>query len=366
MNILLVHLGSTGDCLFATAVARQIKELDYPGCHLTWMIGSKYRHVLMNNHYVNDVIEVPIDSIEDLVRQRDAIPILLDELRIKGRHFEEIFITDFTKQNYKYWYGTTRSAVFRSYPKKIKVAPEPVLCLTDDETLRVRSFAAENRLCDAAYVILFECSPRSGQSNIDINSATEIAKTVVGLFPNAKVILSSSERIDCCNMGIIDGSILSYRENAELTKYCNLLVGCSSGISWLNTSNWAAKTPMLQIVNSRYRENDISCSVKLDFEYFGLSTDNLIELEDAPVREVLNCIESILKVSFAHAKRKYDIEYSLTTDNLRYYFEARMPFWKKLTYIFRAAFRYGILKKYQQNKPAWFAPRVWVKRLWLK
>jgi ADP-heptose:LPS heptosyltransferase len=38
-KIVLVQLFSNGDCLYATAVARQIKA-DYPGCHLTWAIAD--------------------------------------------------------------------------------------------------------------------------------------------------------------------------------------------------------------------------------------------------------------------------------------------------------------------------------------
>ena len=36
-KIILVQLYSNGDCLYATAVARQIKQ-DFPGSHLTWAI----------------------------------------------------------------------------------------------------------------------------------------------------------------------------------------------------------------------------------------------------------------------------------------------------------------------------------------
>ena len=37
MKVSLVQLDANGDCLYATTIARQIKQ-DYPGCHLTWWI----------------------------------------------------------------------------------------------------------------------------------------------------------------------------------------------------------------------------------------------------------------------------------------------------------------------------------------
>ena len=50
-NILLVQLFSNGDCLYATTIARQIKQ-DYPGCKLTWAIAS----------FCKDIIVIAIES----------------------------------------------------------------------------------------------------------------------------------------------------------------------------------------------------------------------------------------------------------------------------------------------------------------
>lgn len=47
-RILLGQLGSYGDCLYATTVARQIKQ-DFPGSTLTWAVGSMYADVLDQN-----------------------------------------------------------------------------------------------------------------------------------------------------------------------------------------------------------------------------------------------------------------------------------------------------------------------------
>ncbi|MEQ1577992.1 MAG: hypothetical protein ABL894_10090, partial [Hyphomicrobium sp.] len=60
-RILLGQLGSNGDCLYATTIARQIKK-DFPGCHLTWAISSLCTRVLDNNPDVDEVWEVPVQS----------------------------------------------------------------------------------------------------------------------------------------------------------------------------------------------------------------------------------------------------------------------------------------------------------------
>ena len=63
-RILLLHLVSLGDCLFVTAVARQIKQ-DYPGCHLTWAISSRCSQIIQNNPYVDEIWEVYTETISD-------------------------------------------------------------------------------------------------------------------------------------------------------------------------------------------------------------------------------------------------------------------------------------------------------------
>ena len=56
-KILLVQLFSNGDCLYATTIARQIKN-DYPGCHLTWAIAGFCKSIIANNPFVDEVVEV--------------------------------------------------------------------------------------------------------------------------------------------------------------------------------------------------------------------------------------------------------------------------------------------------------------------
>ena len=52
-RILIGHLTSNGDILYSSAIARQIKEVDYPGCHLTWAAGSGGAKTLAFNPYID-------------------------------------------------------------------------------------------------------------------------------------------------------------------------------------------------------------------------------------------------------------------------------------------------------------------------
>lgn len=66
-RILLGQLGANGDCLYATALARQLKQ-DFPGCHLTWAVGAANRGVLANNPDIDALWELPMDGPGDMAR----------------------------------------------------------------------------------------------------------------------------------------------------------------------------------------------------------------------------------------------------------------------------------------------------------
>jgi hypothetical protein len=308
MRILLVQLAGSGDCLLATTIARQIKEVDYPACHLTWLIGSAHRAVIWNNPYVDSVIEVPIDSWAEIQPQRELIQEHVDKLA-KTDQFDRVFITDYTADNAQKWFGTTRSSLFRSYPHKLSVNVAPVIVLTDEEVNHVREFADEHALEKGEFTILFECSPQSGQSNMTLGRAHHIAEEVVGRFPQVKVILSSGTRVVSQKPNIIDGSRITWRENAELTRYCHLLVGSSSGISWLNTSTGGAGLPMIQNINPYYAQTRFTASVEIDFRYFGMSTSEILEMANANDDEMIRCVTAVLERGFAYARKKYHMRH---------------------------------------------------------
>ena len=299
-RILLGHLASFGDCLYATAVARQIKT-DYPNCHLTWAIGSNYNSVIDNNPYVDDKWIVPFQDIKNIAILWEKFEKEAWKRKEQG-DFDEVFLTQFCP-SYEYKYdGYIRSTTFRGYPKPITVPVTPVIRLSDQEIDNVRSFAQLHKLHEKEQVILFECFPKSLQSFVNTEFSITVAKKIIEKFPKACLILSSNASLTLKDANIIDGSILSFRENAELTKYCSLLIGCSSGITWLSTSDWAKKIPMIQLINS----NSLwFASVVRDHKLWQLSTEHIIEMAECDCDQVLECVSLVFLEGVEQAKIKF-------------------------------------------------------------
>lgn len=365
VKVLLVQLAAFGDCLLVTPIAKQIKEVDYPGCHLSWLIGSKYAHVLKNNPFIDEIIELFLDS--DFQKQRDLICKYVTKLN-SYNNFKEIFITDYTEVNFKNWYGTTRSSLFRSYPHQLKIDPQPLIYLDDQEKRNISEFCTKNNINGNTFNILFECSPQSGQSSMTTSWAKQIAEKITTQNNNIKIILSSNQSYTSSNLNIIDGSKISYRENAELTKYCHLLVGCSSGISWLCTSNSAKKIPIIQVVNPYYHDGLLSASMRDDFRYFGLSTSNLIELYNPSDNILLKCIIAASNNDFLNARKKYNARDNHIFTDSRFLKESKITNYKKLIiYIILnlQLLNTNIYTKYKKNKPKWFTPKLWINKLYL-
>lgn len=332
MKILLVQLGSNGDCLFVTTIAKQIKEIDYPGCKLTWMIGSNCSHIIENNHFIDEKIIIPIKDINDLWFKRNNINDLIQKETV-NLNFDKIFITDFTKENAKLRFGTTRSTLFRCYNHRITISPDPQIFLNNEEIENVKIFCDKNLIIKGENNILFECSPQSGQSNISFEKAIKIAELVISEKKNVKIILSSNIKFTHPTKNIIDASVLSIRENAELVNFCNLMVGCSSGLTWLATSNWANKIPMIQLLSPFIKNGVIPASVKTDFEYLGLPLNDIIELYDPEDDLISECILCVYQTSFNFTRKKFD-EYNLNMfKNNRLLFESNILLFKKI-YIF--------------------------------
>lgn len=330
MKVLLVQIGSVGDCLLVTTIAKQIKEKDYPGCHLTWMIGDRFKEILNNNPHVDEIIEIPLDyTDESIIKARKNIPITIEKLKQKGEIFDKVIITDCCSVNEHQFWGTFRSIYFRIYQEiyghKITISPEPVIYLSEQEILNVKNFISKHDLDkEDCYPILFECSPKSKQSNMTFEKAFEVSKKIVQRHPNVKIILSSKEKFTENYPNIIDGSVLTFRENAELLNHCKLLVGSNSGITWLNASTWSKKIPMVQHVK-KYEEYlvSISASVELDYKYFGESTDDLIELLSPDDETFYNCISDVIENSVRLAKCKYKESEITVSDYMYKMYQAR-------------------------------------------
>ncbi len=298
-KILLLQLMSNGDCLYATAIARQIKQ-DYPGCHLTWAIASFCKGILDNNPYVDAIWEVPN------VGKSNCTPIIRElrkEIAIKKSNgeFDEVFFTQIIDDNLANYDGTVRSSILRGYGKPVTVLLTPVLRLREAEIERAKAFAEKYKLSSFKNVILFEFAPQSGQLAMTPELALKMAGDIIQNEQTA-IILSSSIKIGDANPKIIDGSQLTLRETAYITHYCTLLLGCSSGITWISTSDAAKALPMIQMLDANaFWVNPIS----RDFERCGFSTENLIEVYDQDFVKVTNCVSEVIGLGFSATKKKY-------------------------------------------------------------
>lgn len=303
-RILLVQLVLMGDCLYVTALARQIKQ-DYPGCHLTWAISSRCSQVIQNNPYVDEIWEVFYETENDAYGNAwEEIKKKAIEKKEKGL-YDYIFFTQLYPDNLLNYDGTIRSSTFRGYPNPITVPVAPIIILTDKEVENVNFFAKQYKLNEFKHVILFEFSPSSLQSLVNNNFATALSKKIVDKFEDAIVIMTSNQKINTSHKRIIDASVLTFRENAELSKYCNLLIGCSSGITWLLTSTWAKKIPSIQILKKGGLLYEFA-SVSYDLSYWGQSTDHIIEITKFEDEYIFDCVKMALKEGIEKARKKYN------------------------------------------------------------
>jgi hypothetical protein len=296
-KILLVQLYSNGDCLYATAVARQIKK-DFPGSHLTWAIAGFCKNIIALNADVDAIRIVDDVPKNDVAAFRKFKRKVFSE-KDKGE-WDEVFVTHNMDDNQALYDGTIRGMIFRAYPFPITVSIQPELKLAEEELEKVRHFSNLHNLSSFKNVILWEYAPQSGQSVLSIEFVMELAERIVQL-PFTCVILSSANSFKSTS-NIIDASTLTVRENAALTHYCTLLLGCSSGITWLSTSTTAKQLPMVQLLNPQaFFLNTPS----VDFERYGISTQNLIEITTIEEPTIYGCIRTIIEEDFEKAKAIY-------------------------------------------------------------
>jgi ADP-heptose:LPS heptosyltransferase len=297
-KILLVQLYSNGDCLYATTVARQIKK-DYPGAHLTWAIASFCKNIIANNPYVDAVMEVNTVAKNDVAAFRRFKKEICRQQ--KRGIYDEVFIVHNADTNHAYYDGSIRSSILKAYPNPITVPIQPVLRLLPGEVEKANKFALDNDLESYRNVVLFEYAPQSGQSNITVDFAIRVAEGIVA-DNNTAIILSSANKVTHPNPAIIDGSSLTLRETAALSHHCNFLLGSSSGITWVTTSEAGKTLPMVQLLNANTTwVNPIS----RDFERFHIPNDQVIELLDFDEAKIVECVCIALN-DFRKAKQQFN------------------------------------------------------------
>ena len=149
-RILLGMLGSNGDCLYTTAIARQIKR-DFPGCHLTWAVASLCRNVLFNNPDIDALWEIPLASWSDMDRAWQLFEIEAHSLASSG-HFDHVFLTQVSPGRFANYDGTVRPSLFRNYPRQISVPVDVTINLDAEEKAAVDAWFASSPAADASQV----------------------------------------------------------------------------------------------------------------------------------------------------------------------------------------------------------------------
>ncbi len=329
-KILLVLLNSNGDCLYGTVIARQIKEADYPGCHLTWAVNNRCKQSILLNPYIDDIWEVSTEKSLTTTKEWRAFVKIAEQRKARG-DFDIIFYIQIIDKNVMNLNGDIRDSIYKNYPHKVTVPQQPILQLSETEISNTDAFAAKHGLTGYRQVVLVECGPDSFTSSLNPASAYELADTFTKKYPDIAFILSSNKKVANPTARIIDGSVLSFRENAAITKYCTLLIGCSSGISWLSTSTAAKHLPKIIVLNSHAVLNS---SMVEDHLLAGLPVNDIIELhesKDLPLR--LNaCFQMVLEGEFATARQRYHQPFHRT--NFKYLYHVAQNSFNQWNFIF--------------------------------
>jgi len=329
-KILLALLNSNGDCLYGTVVARQIKEIDFPGCHLTWAVNNRCKQTLLLNPHVDELWEIPTaKSLTTTSEWRKFVK--QAEQRKANGDFDQIFYIQIIDKNVIQLNGEVRQSIYKNYPHPITVSNQPVLQLSDIEINNAKTFAAAHNLNRFKHVILFECGPDSFKSALNPDSALQFAKEIITNRNDIAFILSSNKKIIETNEQIIDGSSLTFRENAAFTHYCDFFVGCSSGISWLCTSTAAKSLPKILVINDNMMLNTSMCD---DHIKAGLSDDNIIEMHES--KDVLINLNDALNLcllgKFNVAKENYHQQFH--RQNFKYLYKVSQSSFSQMNFFF--------------------------------
>lgn len=303
-KFLIGQLACYGDCLFATTIAKQIKH-DHPGCHITWAVAARYRSILEHNPDIDAIWEIAVPGNDFYNIGWNNFEAAAKAKKANG-DFDEIIFSQIHPLNWVNYNGTIRGTTLSTYNKPITVSRDPVVQLTAKEEEQVLQFALRNNLKDFKQVVLFECAPGSGQSKLTPQFALAVAKKITALHKDVCFILSTPNKLQGNDRQIIDASELTFRQNAALTHYCTLLIGCSSGITWISTSTAAKKLPMIQLLNAK---GFIFAGVHYDFEINKIDNSQLIELVDYDERKIENVLQDYFSNGIIVAKAKHHQSY---------------------------------------------------------
>ena len=290
MKVALVQLDANGDCLYATTIARQIKQ-DHQGCHLTWWISSRCCNLLTGNPYIDEVVSVDLHDWTNA--SRDIIWALTTRQLLRRQTgpdpYDRIWIPQIYPNHFHRFDGTVRPSMFRGYDQPITVPIDPVIHLTVEEESRAADYAAFHKLSTKGRVVLFECSSNSMQSHVTPDFAKQVAHLSLEAKEDIFFLLSTMQPLgDDLPANAVSAASLTMRENLALLDHCTDFIGCGSGLTVVATCERAKSVPILQVLHSG---RSVLGSFHHDFNYWGKSTDMLIEMCDASPEETFACLQ---------------------------------------------------------------------------
>lgn len=309
-RVLIGMLGSNGDCLYATTIARQIKR-DFPGCHLTWAISSLCTKVLCNNSDIDEIWEIPVANWADVARAWMLFEIDAHQLAAQGM-FDHVFLPQIWPARFANYDGTVRPSIFRNFGRPITVPVDVTIDLDEAEIAAVDEWFRQSPAADASQVVLFESASKSGQSFMTTDIAMELAEAITAAQPNSAVIISSHDAKPTENPRILSAAHLSIRQTARLTHFVDLFVGSGSGLTVAATSGAAKQgLPNIQVLN---RHTSVYASFRHDFAYFGKPTEQFMEITSTEEGHLKSAVLAAVNGGFAAAKAAYDDPVPLTFD----------------------------------------------------
>lgn len=298
-------LNNFGDILYATPIAKQIKEKDFPGCVLTWIVSRQCSSLLENNPFVDKLEIEEFKNIHEVYGPRWEVIENQYLDKVKEGVYDRLFILQPIRSNLRRYKICIRQMILDAYPISLKGSLKGILSLTDSQRDNVSEFIRKNKIENYKNRILFEFAPSSGQSSLSTDVLLKIAEKLTLENESTCVILTSKLELVLNASGLFNAHTISFKENAELINYCNLLVGCSSGISWLSASTWCKPINTIQFISNSVPWFN---SLKNDFNYSHIPSDNLIELYKFSGESLFETIDFTLKNNFTEAKRKFDQE----------------------------------------------------------
>lgn len=296
MRILMIQLFSNGDCLIATTVARQIRH-DFPDARLTWAVSTSCQSMLVLNPDIDDVRLVELDPVENKEKAFERFFKQAKAEQSAGQ-YDQIIIPQIIGDNYARYDGCIRTSIYRNYGRPVTVDPTPVLVISEQEKDRAQHFYEEHALSHFRHIILFECAPLSGQVAFSLDYLRVFSAAIEN--KSIAIVFSSGKKIPIEASHVFDGSVLTIRETVALAKKCDLLIGCSSGITWAVTSLKEHKMPMIQVLDKHaYYYNPPSVA----FERLHEPVHHIIERYDVDAYTLAECVQAIYTQGVEPAKR---------------------------------------------------------------